>query len=207
MMMTVQSAVLWWQAQGELTRDEDKRLVGRFAREYLRHDGVFALRVVAHNSSTIIIQDLVLYLWRIYRGKEHLHNSQAHDSHGDGHRAEVVVWPVSARCLLNNRSVHCTVHSNGRYCCLAGPHMPTVGRLWALTDVSLPVTLHVWWLYVLRKAIRLKVKGWSKSTWNRLLELDCMKVGLCTEDALCWSKWIVGFNHIGFKALVSFSLI
>ena len=35
-----------------------------------------------------------------------------------------------------------------------------------------------------------------KGTWKKQVKEDSMKVGLNRGDALCWSKWIVGFNQI-----------
>ncbi|XP_070187065.1 innexin unc-9-like isoform X2 [Littorina saxatilis] len=56
-------------AQGELTGEEDKRLADRFADHYLRDDGIFVLRVVAKNSNNVVISDLLLQLWRLYKSK------------------------------------------------------------------------------------------------------------------------------------------
>ncbi|XP_076459977.1 innexin unc-9-like [Babylonia areolata] len=61
-------------AQGELTTEEDKRLAERFADHYLRDDGIFVLRVVAKNSNNVVISDLTLQLWRIYKAKPLIRN-------------------------------------------------------------------------------------------------------------------------------------
>lgn len=61
-------------AQGELTGEEDRRTAARFADHYLRDDGIFVLRVVAQNSNNVVISDLLLQLWRLYRAKPLVRN-------------------------------------------------------------------------------------------------------------------------------------
>ncbi|KAL8576636.1 hypothetical protein ACOMHN_025111 [Nucella lapillus] len=63
-------------AQGELTTEEDKQLAERFADHYLRDDGIFVLRVVASNSNNVVISDLTLHLWRIYKNKPLVRNGE-----------------------------------------------------------------------------------------------------------------------------------
>ena len=55
--------------------------------------------------------------------------------------------------------------------------------------------------HVLRGALDFEVeserkKGRPKSTWERQVEEESVKVGLRREDALCRSKWSVGVNQI-----------
>lgn len=45
----------------------DKKLSRKFADEYLRDDGIFALRVAAKNSSCMVMTDLVKQLWKIFK--------------------------------------------------------------------------------------------------------------------------------------------
>ena len=54
--------------------EEDKRLAERFADHYLRDDGIFVLRVVAKNSNNVVISDLLLQLWRLYKAKPLVRN-------------------------------------------------------------------------------------------------------------------------------------
>ncbi|KAL3855097.1 hypothetical protein ACJMK2_014327 [Sinanodonta woodiana] len=48
----------------------DKKLANRFTMEYLRHDGVFTLRLIGKNSSDIVVAEIVAGLWDMYRGKK-----------------------------------------------------------------------------------------------------------------------------------------
>ena len=51
-------------------RDEDEwRLSFRFAERYLRQDGVFVLKLVAKNSTDLVVADIVSALWENYRQK------------------------------------------------------------------------------------------------------------------------------------------
>ena len=51
-------------------RDEDEwRLSFRFSERYLRQDGVFVLKLVAKNSTDLVVADIVSALWENYRQK------------------------------------------------------------------------------------------------------------------------------------------
>lgn len=50
----------------------DKKNAGRFVLEYLRHDGVFTLRLIGKNSSDIVVAEIVAGLWDMYRGKKNI---------------------------------------------------------------------------------------------------------------------------------------
>ncbi|KAL3854757.1 hypothetical protein ACJMK2_014006 [Sinanodonta woodiana] len=54
----------------QLQNDFDKKLCYRFADYYLRDDGVFVLRVIAKNSTDLVIIDLVTCLWKIFLDKQ-----------------------------------------------------------------------------------------------------------------------------------------
>ncbi|KAL5006069.1 hypothetical protein ScPMuIL_017227 [Solemya velum] len=47
----------------------DKKLCRKFADDYLRADGVFVLRVVEKNSTSLVLTDLVNELWTIFKDK------------------------------------------------------------------------------------------------------------------------------------------
>ena len=51
----------------EIRSTSDSKLCRKFADEYLRNDGVFVLRVIAKNSSELVLKDLVIHLWKIFR--------------------------------------------------------------------------------------------------------------------------------------------
>lgn len=53
----------------ELKGETDKKLARKFADEYLRDDGCFVLRLVSKNSSDILLADLILELWSIFKSK------------------------------------------------------------------------------------------------------------------------------------------
>lgn len=48
----------------------EKKLANRFTMEYLRHDGVFTLRLVGKNSSDIVVAEILAGLWDMYRTKK-----------------------------------------------------------------------------------------------------------------------------------------
>ena len=55
--------------------------------------------------------------------------------------------------------------------------------------------------HFLRRALDFEVEGQRKKgrpgrTCKRLVEEECVKVGLRRKDALCRSKWCVGVNKI-----------
>jgi hypothetical protein len=53
----------------EILGEEDKRLSQKFADEYLRDDGLFLLRLVAKNSTDILLRDIIAKLWFMYKDK------------------------------------------------------------------------------------------------------------------------------------------
>ncbi|XP_064597843.1 innexin unc-9-like isoform X3 [Liolophura sinensis] len=55
----------------------DKPLCKKFADQYLRDDGIFVLRVVAKNSTNLVVADLILKLWRIFKDKPYNRKSIA----------------------------------------------------------------------------------------------------------------------------------
>ena len=54
----------------ELHTNFDKKMCVKFAENYLRDDGVFVLRLVARNSTDLVVTDLVKELWRIFKDKQ-----------------------------------------------------------------------------------------------------------------------------------------
>ncbi|CAI9717030.1 innexin unc-9-like isoform X2 [Octopus vulgaris] len=62
----------------------DKKLANRFTVEYLRHDGVFTLRLIGKNSSDIVVAEIVSGLWDMYRSKKSIQiRSNGHDTEGE----------------------------------------------------------------------------------------------------------------------------
>lgn len=66
---------------GEHLSREDKYMVKKFTREFLRHDGIFLLRMIALNAGDIICTDIVHQLWLIY--KQRYYNQDLNDCGGD----------------------------------------------------------------------------------------------------------------------------
>ncbi|CAG2186617.1 inx [Mytilus edulis] len=54
----------------ELHTSFDKKLCVKFAEYYMRDDGVFMLRLVAKNSTEMVVSDLVKELWMMYKNKQ-----------------------------------------------------------------------------------------------------------------------------------------
>lgn len=66
----------------------DKKLANRFTMEYLRHDGVFTLRLVGKNSSDIVVAEIVSGLWDMYRTRKaqqirNTANANGHEFEGE----------------------------------------------------------------------------------------------------------------------------
>lgn len=53
----------------ELHTGFDKKLCNKFAESYLRDDGVFVMRVIAKNSTDLVVTDLVDKMWKLYKNK------------------------------------------------------------------------------------------------------------------------------------------
>jgi len=54
----------------KLTNDHEKKVTAReFVHNYLGEDGVFILRLVAHNTNTITVTEFVVALWENYKTK------------------------------------------------------------------------------------------------------------------------------------------
>lgn len=54
----------------ELHTNFDKKLAAKFAESYLRDDGIFLLRIIARNSTDMVVTDLVKHLWAIFKDKQ-----------------------------------------------------------------------------------------------------------------------------------------
>lgn len=58
------------QVMGQLDlEDRDRQLTVRFTESYLRRDGLFVLKLVAKNSTDLVVADIVAALWENYRSK------------------------------------------------------------------------------------------------------------------------------------------
>ncbi|CAG2214609.1 inx [Mytilus edulis] len=51
----------------EISTGFDKKLARKFADDYLRNDGIFVLRVIEKNSSGMVLCDLVISLWKLFK--------------------------------------------------------------------------------------------------------------------------------------------
>lgn len=60
----------------EIDPKKDKKLFVRFVHRYLRSDGVFVLRMVAVNTSEILILDLMRHLWKRFQDNYSLNEDQ-----------------------------------------------------------------------------------------------------------------------------------
>lgn len=68
----------------QLLGEEDKKVCRTFADQYLRDDGLFVLRIVARNTNAILLTDLVLNLWGIYKEKPSVKKALS-DDYGETH--------------------------------------------------------------------------------------------------------------------------
>jgi hypothetical protein len=57
---------------GDLRSTSERKLAIQFANEYLRDDGVFVLKMVAENSSELVLNDLVNHLWVLFKDNPHM---------------------------------------------------------------------------------------------------------------------------------------
>lgn len=64
----------------ELHKKFDKKLCRKFAENYMRDDGVLVLRVIANNSSDMVVNDLVRELWKIYKNKNDQNTKTGEDA-------------------------------------------------------------------------------------------------------------------------------
>jgi hypothetical protein len=56
--------------KGKILGEEDKKMSRKFADQYLRDDGVFILRLIAKNSTDILLTDIICSLWDLYTEKQ-----------------------------------------------------------------------------------------------------------------------------------------
>lgn len=69
----------------QLHGEEDKKLARKFADQYLRDDGIFIFRIIARNTSDILLSDLVRSMWNIYKDKPMIKKTldAENDNYGD----------------------------------------------------------------------------------------------------------------------------
>jgi len=63
----------------ETERIRRKRTAWQFVHRYLDQDGVFVLRLVAHNASTVTVTELIGSLWQNYKNKQQHKDSDVED--------------------------------------------------------------------------------------------------------------------------------
>ena len=61
----------------QLSSNFDKKLCAQFAMNYLRNDGVFVMYMIGRNSSEMVVCDLVLEMWKIFKAKQSRNNNFA----------------------------------------------------------------------------------------------------------------------------------
>merc|ERR1719422_526691 len=49
--------------------EEDRQKVERFTKNYMRHDGVFLLRLIGHNTNTLTVSEIIGSLWDNWQDK------------------------------------------------------------------------------------------------------------------------------------------
>jgi len=49
--------------------DKDRKISHKFAQMYLRQDGIFVLKLVAKNSTDLVVADIIAALWDNYKSK------------------------------------------------------------------------------------------------------------------------------------------
>ncbi len=67
---------------------KDRLMVEKFCRQFLRHDGIFLLRMISLNAGDIICGDIVKQLWAIYRKKKYF-NRDFNVAEGDEMEAQL----------------------------------------------------------------------------------------------------------------------
>ena len=82
--------------------DRDRKLAEKFAQMYLRQDGIFVLKLVAKNSTEIVVADIIAALWENYKSKPM--NVRNCDHVGE---TASLVWTVFGRDALENVRFHC----------------------------------------------------------------------------------------------------
>jgi len=63
--------------------DRDRKMSRRFTETYLRQDGVFVLKLVAKNSTDLVVADIVAALWDNYRFKPSANSVRRSNTSGD----------------------------------------------------------------------------------------------------------------------------
>ena len=76
---------------GDIYSDQDndlfiQKLIKRFINNYLKQDGVFLLKIISSNTNTVMVTDIVRYLWEIFRKRQfHIEsNGSLHTVHHHG---------------------------------------------------------------------------------------------------------------------------
>ncbi len=60
---------------------EEKRLFKKFVNNYLREDGVLALRLLSRNSQDLIVSEVIANLFRLYKEQNRKQKQQEHQQH------------------------------------------------------------------------------------------------------------------------------
>ena len=63
----------------EHDNDRDRKLSQKFTQMYLRQDGIFVLKLVAKNSTDLVVSDLIAALWDNYKNKPIFGGSRSDD--------------------------------------------------------------------------------------------------------------------------------
>lgn len=77
----------------ERDNDRDRKLSHKFAQMYLRQDGVFVLKLVAKNSTDLVVADILSALWDNYKNKPIFGGSRSDDlDNFDATWPEINLW-------------------------------------------------------------------------------------------------------------------
>lgn len=83
----------------KLNSGPERKMARRFVTEYLRHDGVFTLRLIGKNSSDIVVAEIIAGLWDMYKNKKSIQMRSNLNGHDEGEE----VW-------LCNGGSHAVIH-------------------------------------------------------------------------------------------------
>lgn len=86
---------------GEEISKQDKFMVDKFTRQFLRHDGVFLLRIISMNAGELVCSDIICQLWKVFRTKYYSRNLVCHS---DDRQTKNLLRIVSGRFDVKNKS-------------------------------------------------------------------------------------------------------
>ena len=79
----------------ELHTNFDKKLAAKFGESYLRDDGVFLLRIIARNTTDLVVTDLVKELWDIFKDKQNTKKNRELEPEMDSNMLDEAKEPLT----------------------------------------------------------------------------------------------------------------